>query len=209
MWSILSRTILRFSYLYILLYLIFWFWNVLSYLVTNALVMSWFWFEFWMSVLEIWFVSIKPEMAVLFVLKTWKLKKKEFRWYEVFITNLIDSINKTSFKTQFTVGINLPKAIFTIVPTLSPKLCWLWTGKIISVSAPKFWSGRRYQWWWNWILFYQKVGWTITNWTISIFSTSITWEVAETMITMHATTNAVTSSSWTYFMRFFIKRKKS
>ena len=28
------------------------------------------------------------------------------------------------------------------------------------------------------------------------------------MITMHATTNAVTSSSWTYFMRFFIKRKK-
>ena len=89
-----------------------------------------------------------------------------------------------------------------------PKSCWLWTVKIISVSTPKFWSGRRYQWWWNWILFYQKVGWTITNWTISIFSTSIIWEVAEAMITMHATTNAVTSSSWTYFMRFFIKRKK-
>ena len=124
-----------------------------------------------------------------------------------FITNL-KSIDKTSFKTQFTVGMNLPKAIFTIVPTLSPKLCWLWTGKIISVSTPKLWSGRRYQWWWNWILFNQKVGWTITNWTISIFSTSITWEIAVTMMTMHVTTNAVTSSSWTYFMIFFIKRKK-
>ena len=98
---------------------------------------------------------------------------------------------------------------FQLFQHLSPKLCWLWTGKIISVSTPKLWSGRRYQWWWNWILFNQKVGWTITNWTISIFSTSITWEIAVTMMTMHVTTNAVTSSSWTYFMRFFIKRKKS